>query len=81
MLCVVIREIGLINCNILMCKIILKHKATVSVPFKGRSPSLNTLGSNYSTPIADSFVTEVDTIAETPFFTTNAIVGMYHCLA
>ena len=81
MLCVVICEIGLKYCNILLCKNILKYKATVSIGLKGRSTSLNTEASNSSTPIADTSVTEVETTAETPFPTTNAIVGMYYCMA
>ena len=80
-LCFVICEIGLIKCNILLCKLILKHKATVSNRLKSRSTSLNTKASNSLTPIAGASVTEVDTTAETPFSTTNAIVGMYHCMA
>ena len=81
MLCFVICEIGLKNCNILLCKTILKHKAIISICLEGHSTSLNTEASNSSTPIADTSVTEVDTTTETPFSTTNAIVGMYHCMA
>ena len=81
MLCFVICEIGLINCNILLNKNFLKHKATVSFCLEGRSTSLNTEASNSSTPIANASVPEIDTTAETPFSTTNAIVGMYHCMA
>ena len=62
-------------------KYILKHKATVSICLEGRSSSLNTEANNSSAPIADASVTEVDTTAETPFSTTNAIAGMYHCMA
>ena len=62
-------------------KYILKHKATVSIRLEGRSSSLNTEANNSSAPIADTSVTEVDTTAETPFSNTNAIAGMYHCLA
>ena len=50
----------------------LKHKATVSNRLKDR---------NSSAPIADASVTEVDTTVETPFSNTNAIAGMYHCMA
>ena len=80
-LCFVICESGLINCNILLCKLILKHKATVSIRLKDRSTSLNTEASNSLTPIADASITEVDTTAETPFSTTSGIAGMYHCMA
>ena len=80
-LCFVICEIGLISCNIFLCKTILKHKTTLSIGLKGRSTSLNTEANNSSTPIADKSVTEVDTTAETSFSTTNAIVGTYYCMA
>ena len=79
MLCFVICEIGLINCNIPLNKNFLKHKVTVSFCFEVRLTFLNTEASNSSTPIANASVPEVDTTAETPFSTTNAIVGMYHC--
>ena len=80
-LCFVICEIGLINCNILLYKTILKYKATVSIRLKDRSTSLDTEANNSSASIADASVTEVDTTAETPFTITNAIVGMFYCLA
>ena len=76
MLCVALCEIGLKYCNILLCKNILKYKATLSIRLKGRSTSLNTEENNSSTPIADTSVTEVGTNAQTPFFTANAIVGI-----
>ena len=68
-------------CNILLCKLILKHNATVSICLKDRPTSLETEANNSSTPIADASVTKVDTTAEAPFSTTNAIAGMYQCLA
>ena len=68
-------------CNILLCKLILKHNATVSIRLKDRPTSLETEANNSSAPIPGASVTEVDTTAETPFSTTNAIAGMYHCMA
>ena len=65
----------------LLCKMVFKHKATVSIRFKGGSTSLNSEASNSSTPNADTSVTEVNATAETSFSTTNAVVGMYHCMA
>ena len=74
-------ESGLVNCNILLYKKFLKHKVTVSFCFEVRLTFLNTEANNSSTPIADTSVTEVNTTAETPFSTTNAIVGIFYCMA
>ena len=81
MLCFVICEIGFKNRNILLCKNILNHKATVSVCLKGGSTSLNTEANSFTSQNANTSFTEVDTNAETPFSTTNANAGMYHNMA